>query len=265
MMLDWMPAPSFSFRPLAFCLLLSLGSFLLSGRDKTNEAGQQETRSTRSSADRVTLHLCLEAQEPHTPQSLAPDQLSHSDGWMASLTQWKWVWVSSGSWWWTGKPSVLQSMRSQRVRHDWATELNYHTMKVLEYISKPQETSFRYDSLSHSPLSQKARYSGQGEVPAQVTGSQDLKLWVLWGPCSFQTTPGSLYQNELLAVHPLRVEVNHGDPEKTQSNVPPSCLNQQRSIPPKCCLGFPLMPRYNLAKLDILVDWRFLEGQWLSQ
>ena len=44
------------------------------------------------------------------------------DGWMASLTQWTWVWVSSGSWWWTGSPGVLQSMRSQRVRHDWATE-----------------------------------------------------------------------------------------------------------------------------------------------
>ena len=45
------------------------------------------------------------------------------DGWMASLTQWTWVWVSSRSWWWTGKPGMLQSMRSQRVRHDWATEL----------------------------------------------------------------------------------------------------------------------------------------------
>ena len=44
------------------------------------------------------------------------------DGWMASLTQWTWVWVSSGSWWWTGKPGVLQSMGSQRVRRDW-TEL----------------------------------------------------------------------------------------------------------------------------------------------
>ena len=43
------------------------------------------------------------------------------DGWMASPTQWTWVWVSSGSWWWTGKPDVLQSMGSQRARHDWAT------------------------------------------------------------------------------------------------------------------------------------------------
>ena len=47
------------------------------------------------------------------------------DGWMASLTQWTWVWVSSGSWWWTGRPGVLQSMGSQKVRHDWATELNW--------------------------------------------------------------------------------------------------------------------------------------------
>ena len=47
------------------------------------------------------------------------------DGWMASLTQWTWVWVNSRSWWWTGRPGVLRSMGSQRVGHDWATELNW--------------------------------------------------------------------------------------------------------------------------------------------
>ena len=47
------------------------------------------------------------------------------DGWMPSLTQWTWVWVSSRSWWWTGRPGVLQSMGLQRVRHDWVTELNW--------------------------------------------------------------------------------------------------------------------------------------------
>ena len=47
------------------------------------------------------------------------------NGWMASLTRWTWVWVNSGSWWWTGRPGVLQLMGSQRVRHDWATELNW--------------------------------------------------------------------------------------------------------------------------------------------
>ena len=47
------------------------------------------------------------------------------NGWMASLIRWTWVWASSGSWWWTGKPGMLQSMESQWVGHDWATELNY--------------------------------------------------------------------------------------------------------------------------------------------
>ena len=47
------------------------------------------------------------------------------DGWMASPTQWTWVWVNSGIWWWIGKPGVLQSMGSQGVRHDWATELKW--------------------------------------------------------------------------------------------------------------------------------------------
>ena len=47
------------------------------------------------------------------------------DGWMASPTQWTRVWVSSGSWWWTWKPGVLQSMGLQRFRHNWATELNW--------------------------------------------------------------------------------------------------------------------------------------------
>ena len=47
------------------------------------------------------------------------------DGWMASLTPWTWVWVNSGSWWCTGSPGVLRFMGSQRVGHDWATELNW--------------------------------------------------------------------------------------------------------------------------------------------
>ena len=45
------------------------------------------------------------------------------DGWMASLTQWTWVWMDSGSWWWTGRPDMLQFMGLQRVRHNWVTEL----------------------------------------------------------------------------------------------------------------------------------------------
>ena len=51
------------------------------------------------------------------------------DGWMASPTRWTWVWVYSGSWWWTGRPGVLRFMRSQRVRHNWVTELNWTESK----------------------------------------------------------------------------------------------------------------------------------------
>ena len=54
------------------------------------------------------------------------------DGWMASLTRWTWVWVNSGSWWWTGRPGVLQSMGLQRVGHEWATELNWLKVKIYE-------------------------------------------------------------------------------------------------------------------------------------
>ena len=55
------------------------------------------------------------------------------DGWMASSTQWTWVWASSGSWWQTGKPGVLQSMGSQRVGCDWMTELNWLEIFLWRY------------------------------------------------------------------------------------------------------------------------------------
>ena len=56
---------------------------------------------------------------------------------MASLTQWTWVWASSGNWWWTEKPSILQSMGSQRVGHDWVTELNWTeaTLNKIFYVT----------------------------------------------------------------------------------------------------------------------------------
>ena len=52
------------------------------------------------------------------------------DGWMASPTWWARVWVNSGSWWWTGRPGVLRFMGSQRVRYNWATELNWTELYV---------------------------------------------------------------------------------------------------------------------------------------
>ena len=54
------------------------------------------------------------------------------DGWMASSTRWTWVWVNSGSWWWTGRPGMLWFMGLQRVRHDWVTELNWTELNCLK-------------------------------------------------------------------------------------------------------------------------------------
>ena len=58
------------------------------------------------------------------------------DGWMALLTRWAWVWVDPGSLWWTGSPGVLQFMGWQRVRHDWATELNWTEDQPRQHIKK---------------------------------------------------------------------------------------------------------------------------------
>ena len=59
------------------------------------------------------------------------------DGWMASPTQWTWVWVDSSSWWWTERPGVLQFMGLQRVRHNWATELTFYMVQ----FSHPHKTA----------------------------------------------------------------------------------------------------------------------------
>ena len=64
------------------------------------------------------------------------------DGWMTSLAQWTWVLVNSRSWWWTVRPSMLQSRGSQRVGHDWATELNWwkYTIPPIKslYLAPPK-------------------------------------------------------------------------------------------------------------------------------
>ena len=61
---------------------------------------------------------------------------------MASPTRWTWIWVNSASWWWTGRPGVLQLMGLQRVGHDWATELNWteshlSSQKAQGCVSRP--------------------------------------------------------------------------------------------------------------------------------
>ena len=64
------------------------------------------------------------------------------DGWMASPTQCTWVWVKSGSWWWTGRPGMLWFTGSQRVGHDWVTKLNWMlVMNLIFWVMR-----------NHSPL-----------------------------------------------------------------------------------------------------------------
>ena len=65
------------------------------------------------------------------------------DGWMASQTQWTWVWVDSENWWWTGRPCVLQSIGSPRVGLDWATQLNWIEDKKLCFYESLIRRQFR--------------------------------------------------------------------------------------------------------------------------
>ena len=60
------------------------------------------------------------------------------NGWMALLTWWTWVWVDSVSWWWTGRPGMLWFMGSQRVGHDWATEMNWTELMETKMTTNSQ-------------------------------------------------------------------------------------------------------------------------------
>ena len=60
------------------------------------------------------------------------------DGWMVSPAQWTWVWVNCGSWPWTGRPGMPQSMGSQRVGHNWGTELHWTDwIEIVEHLENP--------------------------------------------------------------------------------------------------------------------------------
>ena len=85
------------------------------------------------------------------------------DGRMASRTQWTWVWVNSGSWWWTARPGVLRFMGSQTVRHDWETELNWtnlitwitdlsNSMKPCPIVPPKTDGSWGRVLTKHNPL-----------------------------------------------------------------------------------------------------------------
>ena len=70
------------------------------------------------------------------------------NGWMASLTQWTWVWVDSRSWWWTGRPGVLQSMGSLRAGHDWVTELTCLLRNKASFANLVSSRKYHLECLS---------------------------------------------------------------------------------------------------------------------
>ena len=74
------------------------------------------------------------------------------NGWMASQTRWMWVWVNSGSWWWKGRPGALQFMGSQRVGHDWATELSWTDAIFFQAPDSLREIKLLVDSTWESIL-----------------------------------------------------------------------------------------------------------------
>ena len=100
------------------------------------------------------------------------------DGWMASLSRWTWVWVNSRSWLWTGRPGVLQSMGSQRIGQDWATELS--------------KTYFPGKQLFDSALWNSGRSRRLSEPYFLQTMKQGHRKGLyLWGPHRVIRTPQS--------------------------------------------------------------------------
>ena len=101
------------------------------------------------------------------------------DGWVASPTQWTWVWMNSRSWWWIGRPGMLQSMGLQRVRHDWVTELNWNGTSDDSY----EHRKIKRGWLFVSPHSE----SHQGAVIflRMLDRDQALLLRKCWSPAAF--------------------------------------------------------------------------------
>ena len=117
---------------------------------------------------------------------------------MASPTRWMWVWMNSGSWWWKGRPGVLQFTGSQRVGHDWATELNWiKKVGSCVCVNSLQSCPTLCDPIDYSPLGSLVREDSPGKntgvgCHAFVQGifpTQELNLSLLhllhWQASSF--------------------------------------------------------------------------------
>ena len=94
------------------------------------------------------------------------------DGWIESPNQWTWVWASSRSWWWTGKPGMLQSMGLQRVRHDWATELNWHNI----HQNKPNPWSIKTALVNVKVVKSPIVWCQQNRMKSGMKSTRERKL-----------------------------------------------------------------------------------------
>ena len=98
-------------------------------------------------------------------------------------TQWTWVWVGSGIWWWTGRSGMLQFMVSQRVRHNWATELNrIDSSAIVKCVCV--SVCVCACVLSHVPL-----FATLGTAACQVPLSMKFSRQEYWSRLSFPTPP----------------------------------------------------------------------------
>ena len=98
---------------------------------------------------------------------------------MASPTQWTWVWVNSGSWWWTGRPDVLRSMELQRVGHDWATKLNWTANETrsgpLSPVGCASKKAVMSSICSEIPTNRRKKADPGKRHPEKVRDSMSLK------------------------------------------------------------------------------------------
>ena len=115
---------------------------------------------------------------------------------MASPTRWAWVWVNSGSRWWTGRPGVLRFMGSQRVRHDWGTELNWIKLYHRAPPTARQTNRWSHTSGSNAPAFPRWQFLPWCQKETPVAPVPQTKLGDHW--CMFQMEEGGSQGNIIL-------------------------------------------------------------------
>ena len=187
---------------------------------------------------------------------------------MASLTWWTWVWVSSGSWWWTGRPSMMQSMGLQRVRHNWATELswrwaNYQNIimtleeKVIFHIIKK---NLRYCTL-FSPKSlkwywgvvfQSLSHVHLLSIPWTAGHQASLSFTISWSLLKLISIEPMMPSSHLILCHPLLLLPSVFPSIRVFSNE----LAFQIRLPKYWSFSFSISPSNEYLRLiSFRVDW----------